>query len=68
MWYAGENGRSEAVGGNTPETAGNNEMCNCNAKRKIIKYLGFSYLQQGTESLYCKERHGNNDWFSHYLC
>lgn len=39
------------MGGNTPKTARNNEICNWNAKRKIVKYLGFRYLQQGTESL-----------------
>lgn len=38
MGYAGESGRSEAVGGNTPKTAGNNEVCNCKAKGRIIKY------------------------------
>lgn len=31
---AGENGRSEALGENTLKTAGNNEMCNCNAKKR----------------------------------
>lgn len=37
MGYAGENGRSEALGGNTLKTAGNNEMWNCNAKKENNK-------------------------------
>lgn len=38
MGYAGGNGRSEAVGGNAPKTAGNNEMCN-SCKKENNKIL-----------------------------
>lgn len=37
----GENGRSEALGENTVKTAGNNEMCNCNAKKENNKIFQF---------------------------